>query len=67
MARADVESFQVGNDSWAFAVGASSAYKGLAIFIGLRCINVSRELSEGAGTAPLASNTLDSGSTVPRP
>ena len=35
----DVESFPLGDDSWGFAVGANSAYKGLGIFLDLSCVN----------------------------
>jgi hypothetical protein len=35
----DVESFPFGDDSWVFAVGADSSYKGLQIFLDLTCVN----------------------------
>ncbi|HSC73571.1 MAG TPA: hypothetical protein VLB89_05345 [Gaiellaceae bacterium] len=41
MPPADVESFPVGDDSWGFAVGASSQSAGLAILVGLSCVNSS--------------------------
>jgi hypothetical protein len=35
----DVETFPLGDDSWGFAVGADSSYKGLQIFLDLTCVN----------------------------
>ena len=35
----DVESFPLGDDSWGFAVGANSTYKGVKIFLFLSCVN----------------------------
>jgi hypothetical protein len=37
--QADVESFPIGDDSWGFAVGANSTYKGAKIFLFLDCVN----------------------------
>ena len=33
-----VETFPLGDDSWGFAVGADSSYKGLQIFLDLTCV-----------------------------
>ena len=35
----DVESFPLSDDSWGFAVGADSSYKGLQIILSLECVN----------------------------
>jgi len=35
----EVESFPLSDDSWGFAVGANSTYKGLTAFLYLDCIN----------------------------
>lgn len=37
----EVESFPFSDDSWVFAVGADSTYKGLTAFLYLTCINAS--------------------------
>ena len=37
----EVESFPLSDDSWGFAVGANSTYKGLTAFLYLECINAS--------------------------
>lgn len=39
MPPADVESFPIGDDSWGFAVGASSQSAGLDMFLGLSCVH----------------------------
>lgn len=35
----EVESFPLGDDSWGFAVGANSTYKGVKMFVFLDCVD----------------------------
>ena len=45
----DVESFPTSDDSWGFAVGADSTYKGLKAFLYLTCINASERGASVSG------------------